>query len=120
MSKVIFKESRYVTTDHEVNLTEPHWWKVHTEGDVEGRTIRDLGHHHGTLQEVAAKLSGACSWVLSFRWVNPNEMSPDHGKRDNVTISVEGISSDVLYPALTRAGVKVVGSNPNGVILKLR
>jgi len=124
VSKIKFTETRTVTTEHEVDLTQPHWWKVSTEGDIEGRTIRDLGLHYGTLHEVADKLAEQSSWVLSFKWVKVNDSlaSTLRRNRSEVTISVDGIPPATLRHALVETGVKVTsakGAN-NGVTIKLR
>jgi hypothetical protein len=47
------------------SLTPVGWWKVTTEGDEEGRTIRELGTHYGHLAEVALSLKG-CGYSLRF------------------------------------------------------
>jgi len=123
VSKISFTETRTVTLNHEIDLSQPHWWKVTTEGDIEGRTIRDLGLHHGTLQEVADKLAGQCSWVLSFRWINPNEPGRTSPRKPSeVTISVDGIPSPSLRKALVESGTSVTSAKDarRGVTIKLR
>ncbi len=41
-------------------------WKVTTEGDDEGRTVKDLGMHIGWVDDIAFALSGACFYSLKF------------------------------------------------------
>lgn len=41
-------------------------WIVTTEGDVEGRTIRDLGVYEGHIADIAFKLGGESYYSLHF------------------------------------------------------
>lgn len=41
-------------------------WKVTTEGDCEGRSIRDLGTYTGYLDEMAFALADKCCYSLQF------------------------------------------------------
>jgi hypothetical protein len=55
----------------EIDLPEPFnntygTWHVTTEGDEEGRTVRDLGIHKGYIDEIAYKLSGEAYYGLEF------------------------------------------------------
>ena len=42
-------------------------WRVRTEGDVEGRTIADLGTFTGFVDEIALYLSNKCYYSLEFK-----------------------------------------------------
>ena len=44
-------------------------WKVTTEGDCEGRSIRDLGMHEGFLDEIAFALADKAYYNLKFTLV---------------------------------------------------
>lgn len=46
-------------------------WRVTTEGDVEGRTVRDLGVHEGWLDEIAFALAEDCYYSLRFINLDP-------------------------------------------------
>ncbi len=48
-------------------------WHVTTEGDVEGRSTKDLGVHEGHLDDIAFALAGASCYKLTFELVDPNE-----------------------------------------------
>lgn len=54
------------------------WWYVTTEGDCEGRTIRNLGHHYGHVAEIAFELANKCMYSLRFK-ADPNHMPPEEG-----------------------------------------
>lgn len=42
------------------------WWSVSTEGDEEGRTIKDLGIHYGFVDEIATLLAAKAFYKLRF------------------------------------------------------
>jgi hypothetical protein len=42
------------------------WWKVTTEGDCEGKSVRDLGMFYGHLAEIAFHLAPKCCYSLTF------------------------------------------------------
>lgn len=53
-------------------------WRVTTEGDCEGRSIKDLGIYEGNIDELAFALADKCMYALKFSAVDPIEldMSP--------------------------------------------
>lgn len=42
------------------------WWHVTTEGDEEGKSIRDLGCWQGHIADIARMLADKCYYVLRF------------------------------------------------------
>lgn len=46
-------------------------WTVTTEGDVEGRTITNLGVFEGHIDEIALHLADKCYYSLRFEGVQP-------------------------------------------------
>lgn len=50
------------------------WWRVTTEGDVEGRTIKDLGWHYGHIVEIALCLGPGPCYKYEF---SPPKDAPD-------------------------------------------
>lgn len=65
-------------------------WKVTTEGDCEGRSIRDLGTHEGYIDEIAFALADKCCYSLNFRAVDPHKHKPDMTpKRKTVDIQLD-------------------------------
>lgn len=119
---VSLTETRVVTETHSIDLSAEHWWKVSTEGDVEGRTTKNLGTHHGTLYEVARKLSGSASWKLSFEWLSPETRRENLPKeRNEVSISVDHINNDALASALRNIGIHAFpGGGACGVTLTFK
>lgn len=116
---VSLTETRTVTETHSIDLSAEHWWRVTTEGDIEGRTLKNLGRHYGTLYEVARKLSGAACWKLDFTWLSPESHREALSRaRDEVSISVGQINNDALASALRNIGVHAhAGGGASGVTL---
>lgn len=112
------KKTRTVTTTETLDLNQKHWWRVSTEGDVEGRTIRQLGVHHGTFLEVAKALSSSCSYVLDFELLNPNDV-PDTAPRKEVAVTLRNVPSESLAKELRKLGVVSV-CHSNGVTISLK
>ena len=46
-------------------------WQVTTEGDCEGRSIKNLGQHTGYIDEIALHLADKCYYSLTFEVVEP-------------------------------------------------
>lgn len=65
-------------------------WKVTTQGDCEGRSIRNLGTYEGNIDEIAFALADECCYSLNFSAVNPHEHKPDMTpKRKTVDIQLD-------------------------------
>ena len=54
-------------------LTPEAVWKVTTEGDVEGRTLRTVGFFSGRLPDVVAACADRASWTLWLRKATPED-----------------------------------------------
>lgn len=67
-------------------------WKVTTEGDCEGRSVRTLGVFEGNFDEVAMALADKCYYSLQFEPVEPKtlDLTP---VRNSVSVSF-GIGSN--------------------------
>ncbi|MCM1121179.1 MAG: hypothetical protein NC416_01210 [Eubacterium sp.] len=63
-------------------------FKVTTEGDCEGRSIRYLGTYTGYIDEIAFALADKCYYSLCFKLANPEklDMTP---KCDSVNITLD-------------------------------
>ena len=63
-------------------------FKVTTEGDCEGKSVRDLGVHTGYIDEIAFALADKCFYTLYFALVEPTtlDLTP---KKDTVKISLD-------------------------------
>lgn len=63
-------------------------FKVTTEGDCEGKSVRDLGVHTGYIDEIAFALADRCFYTLRFALVEPTtlDLTP---KKDTVKISLD-------------------------------
>lgn len=51
-------------------------WRVTTEGDVEGRSTRQLGIHEGYLEDIAFSLAAQACYVLTFELINAEVKLP--------------------------------------------
>lgn len=70
-------------------------WAVTTEGDVEGRTVRQLGTHTGYIDEIALYLADRAYYKLSFKAVTPikDYKTPS---RSIVDVDVDGLDGKNL------------------------
>lgn len=68
------------------------YWKVTTEGDVEGRSVRDLGTFRGHVDEIAFHLANKCFYSLRFTAIEENELIPEflpNGKEVNISFDID-------------------------------
>ena len=66
-------------------------WNVTTEGDCEGRTMKNLGVWEGYVDEIAFELADKCFYKLYFKPTQINK--PNQIKRKDVCISIDGLCS---------------------------
>ena len=67
------------------------YWKVTTEGDVEGRSERDLGTFRGHLDEIAFHLANKCYYSLRFTPIEENDLIPEfdiNGVEVNISFDI--------------------------------
>jgi len=87
-------------------------WEVTTEGDVEGRTVKQLGTHSGSIIEIAAKLAKENCYSLQFKAVNEVKSEiPEQG----VHISLDIDSQTWDWSAAQRAAVFQVLLDKNNI-----
>jgi hypothetical protein len=80
-------------------------WKVTTEGDVEGKTIKDLGIHKGFIDVIASNLAPSCFYSLRFTSVDVNEY-PEYKACKSVEVSLDHKSG--LWDVKPSERVKIV------------
>ncbi len=68
-------------------------WHVTTEGDVEGRTIKDLGVHTGHVVDIARALGGSSYYSLKFEPILVSENVPEPQECKSVSVQM-GIDSN--------------------------
>lgn len=76
-------------------------WKVTTEGDCEGRSVRQLGTHEGYIDEIAFKLAKQCFYSLNFKLLDANEhkdMTPT-GTKVHITLDIDSGTWDMTHDA---------------------
>lgn len=65
------------------------WWRVTTEGDCEGKSIKDLGIYEGYIDDIAKNLSQSAFYALHFEALEPQIVSKrTASSRDSVEISI--------------------------------
>lgn len=79
------------------------WWHVTTEGDVEGKTVTDLGKHYGYLDEIAFALGRRAYYGLHFQAIDEPkpEPLPEPVKAVNINLGIDSGTWD--GPAIDRA-----------------
>ena len=63
-------------------------WKVTTEGDCEGRTVRHLGEHTGYLDDIAFALADQAYYGLRFDRVVPIKVDGSEKTGTSVSVSL--------------------------------
>jgi hypothetical protein len=80
------------------------WWKVTTQGDVEARTVQDLGTHYGFLDEIAFKLGSKAYYGLHFQAIDEPVTAKEKSAPVNCVIVQLGVDSGTWdQPPATRA-----------------
>lgn len=73
-------------------------FNVTTEGDCEGRSIRDLGTYEGYIDEIAFALADKCYYSLEFHQINPEEFKLDmipKRKEVNIRLNIDSGTWDL-------------------------
>ena len=65
------------------------WWRVETEGDVEGRSIVSLGVHYGHIAEIAFMLADKSYYVLDFKVSPLTVFSP---RKSDIQATAESVN----------------------------
>lgn len=70
------------------------YWQVSTEGDEEGKSIRNLGVFLGNIDEIAFALADKVMYTLNFEAVAPDHIPvpKEHALRINVFLCLENVS----------------------------
>lgn len=92
-------------------------WKVTTEGDCEGRTVRDLGTYEGYIDEIAFALADKCYYQLTFHAVKPLklDMTPK-SKEVRVQLDIDSGSWDFTQVQCLKETRKLFEGRPVRVI----
>ena len=65
------------------------YWQVSTEGDEEGKSIRNLGVFHGNIDEIAFALADKAMYSLDFKQINPNNIPTPEEYKTRVEICLD-------------------------------
>ena len=76
--------------DKSNNYVNPYGlWKVETEGDCEGRSVRQLGIYEGYIDEIAFGLADKCYYSLQFTYLSKDDINQKFvPKKDSVNINL--------------------------------
>jgi len=75
-------------------------WRVTTEGDVEGRTTRDLGVHVGHVADIAATLAPLVHYGLDFR-PEPEPKTPTLRGGADISVAVHVPDAGSAFDQMT-------------------
>lgn len=93
--KLQVKERRIIM--EKVNYTSYGEWEITTEGDCEGRSVRNLGIFEGYIDEIAFALADKACYVLQFSRVQKNiplDMTPKRNKV-NIMLNIDSGTWDM-------------------------
>ena len=71
------------------------FWEVTTEGDCEGRSVRNLGVHFGFLDDIAFALADKCYYSLRFKLVEPFDVSVPTATKVNISLDIDSGTWDM-------------------------
>lgn len=86
----IIREKKLISLVDEKYQNTYGTWRVTTEGDVEGRSTRQLGTYEGHIDEVARALSDKAYYSLNFKKVDPViELPVPKRKLEKVSVQLD-------------------------------
>jgi len=96
------------------NLKPVGKWRVTTEGDDEGRSVKTLGEFEGHIVDIAERLSGECYYSLTFKPVAPIEHVSTRNPqgRVSITLNIETGTWDMSPKRRTTVVASWIGSHP--------
>ena len=91
-------------------------WHVTTEGDIEGKSIRDLGTFTGYVDEIALHLADKCLYSLTFEKVQPVSEYIPKKREVNVQFDIESgtwenLDINEIKDAFSDRPVEITNSN---------
>lgn len=88
-------------------------WNVHTEGDIEGKSIRDLGIFFGSIEDIAFRLRGTATFTLSFSELKIDypKLTEAQSNNNSVIINVEGLTKNNLKRQAEECGINIKDCN---------
>ena len=88
-------------------------WEVTTEGDCEGRSIKDLGIYEGYIDEIALALADRVGYCLRFRPVDTHalDMTPKR-KEIQISFDVDSNTWDMDSDGIVAAFEEVLKDRP--------
>lgn len=91
-------------------------WHVTTEGDIEGKSIRDLGTFTGYVDEIALHLADKCLYSLTFEKVQPISEYIPKKREVNVQFDIESgtwenLDINEIKDAFSDRPVEITNSN---------
>jgi len=90
-----------------MSLTDKKLWRVTTEGDCEGRSIKNLGTFNGNIVDIAKRLSSLSYYVLDFCEIEHTKLPSVKTIRNSVDIRVHKLGQMNLLNELSLYGCDV-------------
>lgn len=91
------------------------FWKVTTEGDCEGRSVRDLGTHFGYIDDIAFALADKSYYSLCFKEIEPFDHKVPTGTKVNVTLDIDSKTWDMKMVERKAFMEKLLGDRDTAV-----
>jgi hypothetical protein len=88
MVRTVTDQRNYIMSTKKTIPSAYGTWNVTTEGDVEGRSTRQLGTHTGFIDDIAFKLADQAYYGLRFDPVDPAEIETCTRVRVRVQVSI--------------------------------
>lgn len=83
-------KKKEVDRNYEYNVPSRYgYWQVSTEGDEEGKSIRNLGVFLGNIDEIAFALADKVMWSLDFKQINPDDIPAPKNYKTRIDIYLD-------------------------------
>lgn len=93
-------------------------WQVTTEGDCEGRSVKNLGYFVGGVDEIAMHLANQCSYSLRFNKIEVNKGGNLEPTGTQVEVNCSGSSVHTLIEHCTSTHITYEAQGDSSVIFK--
>jgi hypothetical protein len=96
-------------------------WQVTTEGDCEGKSVRNLGAFEGHIVDIAYALADQCYYTLTFKRTVPVPEKPKkRPTKTTIALDIDSGSWDMKLPQRASSLQQMLASKPNKGGIKFR
>jgi len=95
-------------------------WRVSTEGDCEGKSVRDLGVHTGYLADIAFALSGEAMYGLAFSLYSEDaerDRAPPQRNTVHIRLEIDSATWDMTPEDRVRFMESVLTRDDPGIVV---